>query len=104
MRYRTISTECEKRFSNQGYSLSDGDRAFIDELTMIVLTENLEGDCTDEDIIQRIIPLGKLYFDPVPEERKPEVQHVPENEEDAAPSLWSSLVRFIFSWKPGSKD
>lgn len=104
MRYRTISKECAERLSDLGYVLSDGDQTFIDELTMMVLTENTGGDYTDEEIIQRIIPLAKLYLDPIPEKTNLKEQSDIVEEAVAAPSLWNSVVRFIFALKQGPKD
>lgn len=104
MRYRNISKKCVETLTDQGYSLSDGDRSFIDELTMMVLTENADGDCTDEELVHRILHLGKLHLDPEPEEKDPLELENSAKEDREAPSLWNSVVQFFSSMKQGPKE
>jgi hypothetical protein len=104
MRYKNISKKCVEILSDQGYDLSEGDRSFIDELTMMVLTENSDGDCTDEELVHRIIHLGKLHLDPEPEEEDPVELELSAREEGSAQGLWDSVVQFFSSMKQGPKE
>lgn len=104
MRYESISRESVSRLTAQGYSLSDGDRAFIDEITMIVLSEDPEGDRTEEEIIQRIITDAKRHLNPKAEKRNTREPSGLGNAGIASPSLWDSVIQFITSRKEGPKE
>lgn len=104
MRYRFISKEGVDRLTEQGYTLSDGEKSFIDEITMIVLSEDPEGDRKDEEIIERIITLAKRHLNPIPEEKHPKNPSVLGKAGISAPSLWDSMIPFITSRKEGPKE
>lgn len=97
MRYKTISKECVKRLSALGYPFSEGDISFIDELTMMVLTEDAGKDGTDEELVQRIIRLARIHLDPVPVETPMESAGI-RHDTGSSQGLLSRMARFLSSW------
>lgn len=102
MRYVTISTACVNRLLEEGYLLGECDKAYIDEVTMMILQENKDSECTDEDFILRVTSIGRLNL-----RRATEAEHRaspncgPDPEVEVRPGIWKRLAWFIQSLTRG---
>ena len=104
MRYARISTECVNRLLEDGYLLGECEKAYIDEVTMMILQENKDTDFTDEEYINRIITIGRLNLRRATEaERMASVGFSPDPEMDVRPSIWRRVAWFIQSMTGGSR-
>lgn len=104
MRYAKISTECVSRLLQDGYLLGEGDKAYIDEVTMMVLQENENVDYSDEDYVEQITSIGRMNLKRATEaERMAQAVCSSVLEDDAKMSIWRRAAWFIQTMTRGSK-
>lgn len=104
MRYAKISTECVSRLLQDGYFLGEGDKAYIDEVTMMVLKEKEDRDYSDEEFIEQIASIGRMNLKrATAAERMAQAVCSSELEDDGKMSIWNRAAWFIQSMTRGSK-
>jgi ligand-binding sensor protein len=104
MSYARISTSCVKILLEDGYLLCEGDKAYIDEVTMMVLQENQDNGLTEEDLINKITSIGRMNLRRVTEaERMVQAVCSPTPEEEMRPSIWKRAAWFIESMTRGPR-
>lgn len=104
MRYTNISTACARRLLQDGYLLGEGDKAYIDELTMMILTENENTEYSDEEFIDQITSIGRLNLKRATQaERMAQAVCSSVLEDDIRKSFWRRAAWFIQTMTRGSK-
>lgn len=104
MRYAEISTACVKMLQDDGYLLCEGDMAYIDEVTMMVLQENQDSGCAEKDLINKITSIGRMNLKRATEsERMVHAVCSPTPEEEMRPSIWKRAAWFIESMTRGPR-
>lgn len=103
MRYAKISTECVSRLLEDGYILGEGDKAYIDEVTMMVLKEKEETEYSDEEFIEQITTIGRMNLKrPTLAERMAQTVCSSNLEEDGM-TIWRRAAWFIKYMTRGAK-
>lgn len=59
MEYGRIASECAIRLQNSGYLLRAGDRDYIDEVSMMMLSDHMDMTLTEEEMIELVMAVGR---------------------------------------------
>lgn len=105
MKYERISTACVDRLLQDGYIVREGDRAYLDEVTMIALKENEGKDLTDEDLIREVLSISSIYLKRIPETVRPSPA-APGHDSNGyeKPGFWDRAVAIFQAMNGGSRE
>lgn len=59
LEYGKIASECAIRLQNSGYLLRAGDRDYIDEVAMMMLSDHAQMNLTEEEMIELVMAVGR---------------------------------------------
>lgn len=62
MEYGIIASECAKRLENCGYHLHAQDRDYIDEVTLMTLSDHVDHNLTEEELIELVMAEGRTFL------------------------------------------
>lgn len=62
MEYGRIVSECAVRLQNGGYLIGAGDMDYMDEVTMMMLTEHADENLTEDQMIELVMAEGRTFL------------------------------------------
>ncbi|HSP46748.1 MAG TPA: hypothetical protein VLN47_01550 [Clostridiaceae bacterium] len=62
MEYGIIANECAVRLENIGYHLHAQDRDYIDEVTLMILSDHVDNNLTEEELIELVMAEGRTFL------------------------------------------